>query len=126
MLLQGKQMNLPSVVTTPSRQNKGMTAATTAADGQQATATVLAATPARTANAQGGYIQGRLNGQPIQIGDGTKVAVPSYFSGDGGATARALQNVIAGDKLYWNGTVAGYELDTTLDIIDFVYDVGPT
>jgi hypothetical protein len=34
-----------------------------------------------------------------------------YFSGNGGATARALDAIQAGDTLHWMGSVAGYELE---------------
>ena len=40
----------------------------------------------------------------------------SYFSNDGGTSARLIADIEAGDTLYWNGSIAGYELDATDDI----------
>lgn len=44
-----------------------------------------------------------------------------YFSRDGGATAVPSGDLDAGDTLYWNGTLAGYELAGT-DQFEVVYD----
>jgi hypothetical protein len=123
-LVQGKQFALSTVVTTPSRQNKNMTASTTTVDGDQASATTVAATPQATSNAQGQYIGARVNGIGYQVGDGVKTK-DCYFSGDGGTTARALEAVVAGDKLYWNGSIAGFQLAASTDKVDFIFDVGP-
>ena len=45
---------------------------------------------------------------------------PIYFSADGGTTARTIANITAGDSLYWNGSVAGYQLETS-DDLDITY-----
>jgi hypothetical protein len=101
----------------PSSSNKVMTASVTAADNAEACSTGISSTPSGD-----GYVEVNVNGVQVQVGDGTKVAVESYFSGDAGVTARAIAAIVATDKLYWNGTVAGYELATT-DKIDFNYNV---
>ena len=44
-----------------------------------------------------------------------------YFSRDGGATAVPAADLDAGDVLYWNGGIAGYELAGT-DQFEIVYD----
>lgn len=112
----------PTVYATPTRSNKAMAALATVADGNQACATAVAFTPAPS-TANGGYVEFIVNGAVITpVGDGTKVGVPVYFSGDGGATARALKSVVAGDLPYWNGTVAGFQLATS-DVIDYGYPV---
>ena len=119
-----EQVQITASVTssaTPTRSNKNMVASVTAADGDLACATAVAFTPAAS-SAQGGYIGVPVNGLGIAVGDGTKVAVPCYFSGDGGITARALRSVVAGDLLYWNRTVALFDLAAT-DRIDFLYPV---
>jgi hypothetical protein len=95
--------------------NKYMSCLVTASDGDPATATTISNTPA-------GYIRILLNGNGIRLGDGVKVGVPCYFSADGGTTARAIAAVAASDVLYWNGSVAGFELDTS-DVLDFDYEV---
>ena len=43
-----------------------------------------------------------------------------YFSNDGGLTARASNSIVAGDTLYFNGNIAGFDLSTS-DTIDLVY-----
>jgi hypothetical protein len=101
-------------VVTPS--NKNMTASVTVADGDQATATTVV-----SANALGGRIAVTVNGVRYSVGNGTKVGVCCYFSGDGGTTARAFSAVAAGDTLRWNGSVAGFQLAAT-DAIDVDMD----
>ena len=44
-----------------------------------------------------------------------------YFSNDGGATARGVAELTAGDELYWNSSVAGYEIGNG-DLFDLVYE----
>jgi len=62
------------------------------------------------------------NGVAQIVGDGTKVNVYCYFSGDGGVTPRAMPAIVAGDLLYWNGSVAGSQLTVT-DRLNFNYNV---
>ena len=86
-------------------------ASATAADG--ATSGVsIAATPS-------GMVQVFVNGVMAEL-KGDKTA-DCYFSADGGSTARALTAIAANDILYWNGSVAGYELEAT-DKITLVYE----
>ena len=57
----------------------------------------------------------KVNGMEINLGDGVK-SEASYFSNDGGTSARLIKDIEAGDLLYWNGSIAGYQLDETDDI----------
>lgn len=57
----------------------------------------------------------KVNGIEVNLGDGSKDSA-CYFSNDGGATAKSIANIEAGDILYWNGSIAGYQLDATDDI----------
>jgi hypothetical protein len=95
----------------PSLLNKNMACVVTAADFAQATATVVAVTPAL-----GGYVQVMLNGVQQPVGDAVRTR-NCYFSGDGGANARAITAIVAGDTIHWVGSVAGHELAVT-DILD--------
>ena len=61
-----------------------------------------------------------VNGLNVSLGDGT-TTTSCYFSTDGGTTARAMADIESGDQLYWNGSIAGYELDGG-DNIDVIYD----
>jgi hypothetical protein len=97
-----------------------MAASTTTVDGDLACATAVATTPV-TPTTAGGYIGVREDGVHRVVGDGTKSGVDCYFSDDGGTTAKALQAVAAGDLLYWNGSVAGHQLNAALNKIDFQY-----
>lgn len=91
--------------------NKNMVAEVTTADGQEACATGLAHNPK-------GYVQVFVNGIKAHVkGDKTG---DCYFSANAGVTAKALGSAVATDKLYWNGSVAEYELAVT-DVIDFDY-----
>lgn len=94
--------------------NKEMVASVTAADFAEACATAIAATPKRD-----GYVQVFVNGVHEVVGNGVKTK-SCYFSADGGTTARTIAAITTGDKLYWVGSVAGYELSAT-DKIDFDY-----
>ena len=69
---------------------------------------------------QDGLVQVYVNGLGVGVGDGTKNA-SCYFSSDGGSTANTIGNIQAGDTLYWNGSIAGYELDNG-DSLDFIYE----
>lgn len=111
----------PSIFATETRSNKAMIANATVADGDLACAIAVAQTPAES-SASGGYVFVDVDGVLITPGDGTKVAVPCYFSGDGGATARAMASIIMGDFCYWNGSVAGFQLAAS-DLISFIFPV---
>jgi hypothetical protein len=66
-----------------------------------------------------GTINVIVNGVSVNEGDGVKTA-EVYFSNDGGVTARMIANIEAGDELYWNADIAGFELTST-DGIDIEY-----
>ena len=44
-----------------------------------------------------------------------------YFSADGGITAKNISELVAGDELYWNADIAGYDIGSE-DTIDLVYE----
>jgi hypothetical protein len=125
MLLDGKQIKPQSITADrlapgviggkPVSANKNMAASATTADGQIACATAIAFTPA-----SGSYVAVSVNGLHQNLGDGDKTH-DCYFSGDTGTTARAMSAIVATDVLYWNGSIAGYQLATT-DKIDFEYN----
>lgn len=62
-----------------------------------------------------------VNGLGLSEADGDRDAAPVYFSNDGGLTAKTIANIEAGDTLYWNGDIAGFELSTD-DLIDIIYE----
>ena len=107
-----------AVFTAPTltNSNKNMAASVTANDGDLACATSIAGTPANSSS-----VQVSVNGVIVNVGNGVKTT-DCYFSGDAGATARASNAVLAGDKLYWVGSVAGYQLAAT-DLVTFTYQV---
>jgi hypothetical protein len=86
-------------------------------DGDQATSTTVATTPANDS-----FVAVYVNGVRYQVGDGVKTT-DCYFSNDSGTTARNWADIESGDTLHWNRTVAGFKLDTN-DVIDFDYDTG--
>ena len=100
----------------PVSSNKEMAALLTSSDEEKATNTTVATTP------QGdGYVKVEVNGAGQTVGDGAKTK-DCYFSADSGTTAKSIANIAAGDELFWNGSIAGFELATT-DLIDFHYTV---
>jgi hypothetical protein len=61
-----------------------------------------------------------INGISVDLGDGVK-DTDSYFSGDGGVNATRIEEIRAGDELYWNGSKAGFELIAD-DEINLIYE----
>lgn len=121
-LLDGKQIRDGSItnakLATPggsaASTNKQMTAEVTTTDFDEACATGIASTPASHA-----YVEVMVNGAQQEIGDGVKTK-DCYFSASG-AVARTIATITAADKLYWVGSVAGFQLSIT-DRITFNYD----
>ncbi len=99
----------------PVTLNRNMAALTTISDGDPACASTLAKTPTLD-----GDVSVSINGVLATIGDGIKTK-DCYFSADLGATARLIKDISSGDKLYWVGSVAGYQLANT-DLIDVQYN----
>ncbi len=98
-----------------SRDNQNMAASATSSDEDVACATAIVSTPIGN-----GLVEVRVNGHTIHVGDGSKVA-DCYFSADGGTNVRNMASIEAGDKLYWIGSIAGYQL-TAVDRVSFVYE----
>ncbi|MFQ5339958.1 MAG: hypothetical protein ACE5F6_00270 [Anaerolineae bacterium] len=102
---------LAALILTPA--DKDLVARVTAADGAKATNSTISGTPT-------GYVLVMVNGLLVTVGDGVKTK-ECYFSGDAGVTARTISAIVAGDELYWNGSVAGYQLDAS-DRISLNYE----
>ncbi|WDF54665.1 hypothetical protein [Mucilaginibacter sp. KACC 22063] len=100
---------------TPQKANRSMPALATTTDNQLACNTGLSVIPTNK-----GYVAVQVNGIGVPVGDGVKTDA-CYFSADNGSTARAINLIQNNDKLYWNGSIAGYQLETT-DLIDFIYN----
>jgi len=99
----------------PTIQDKNLTPSVTSGD-NSTTGLTISSTP------QGErYVTVSVNGISYEVGDGYKT-YDCYFSNDGGTTARDLFDVEAGDTLYWNGVIAGFDLSAT-DRVDLDYDV---
>jgi hypothetical protein len=67
-----------------------------------------------------GYIDVRVNGLQATVGNALR-NTSCYFSVDGGATALAIDNIAIGDQMYWNGSIAGYDLDAVGDVVSIHY-----
>jgi hypothetical protein len=91
--------------------NLDMSASTTTNDGDLACTTPLLSTPKS-------FVRVAINGLEVAVGIGKDC----FFSGDGGVTPRENNSELLGDYLYWNGSIAGYQLNTSDgDEIDFFY-----
>jgi hypothetical protein len=97
----------------PTSYNKSMPALATVSNGDLACLTAIQLDPI-------GHVEVLVNGLGVALGDGTPNS-GCYFSNDGGATARQINDITAGDLLYWNGTIAGYQLSAGWRI-DFNYN----
>ena len=89
--------------------NQTMNALSTTTDGDLACSLPIFIDPQ-------GKVDVYINGLNVPSGLGKDC----YFSVDNGITARVDGEELAGDKLYWNGSIAGYQLEIT-DKIDFDY-----
>ena len=68
------------------------------------------------------FIEINVNGSIIDVKDGAGTNQVCYFSVDGGATPKNYSQLSIGDTLYWNGNLAGYNLDSD-DRIDMTYQI---
>jgi hypothetical protein len=91
----------------PTIDDKNQTASVTTIDGDSTGVSIT--------NTPFGYVQVMVNGMQQVLGNGVKTD-DCYFSGDGGTTARNIADIVATDILYWNGSIAGFELDNTYRI----------
>jgi hypothetical protein len=68
----------------------------------------------------GSRVEVRVNGIDANLGDSSNYDTKSCYFSPNGLIIRDLDTINAGDQLYWNGDVAGFELDGS-DDIDFLY-----
>lgn len=101
----------------PTKFDKGLAVGAPTAGNFANTALMLSAAPY-------GYCGVSINGVAANVGDGVKTK-DCYFSGDGGVTARFQGAMQAGDVLYWNGVIAGFNLSPLMRI-DFFYSSAQT
>jgi hypothetical protein len=99
----------------PTILDKNLTSVPTIGNGA-VTNIAISATPAGTQ-----YVGVSINGMSYIVGDGSKL-FDCYFSNDVGVTARSFANIVIGDELYWNGIIAGFNLDI-IDRIDLYYNM---
>jgi len=65
-------------------------------------------------------VQVYVNGIAVTESYGDKTG-EAYFSADGGTTAKSIIDLDAGDELYWNANIVGFNLGPG-DAIDLVYE----
>lgn len=99
-----------------SQLNKAMQANVTSTNGDKATNTTMAAIPT-----VGSYVAVAVNGILKEVGDGVSTK-DCYFGIADTTVPRSISTITIGDTLRWNGSIAGYQLDTK-DKIDFNYIV---
>lgn len=88
----------------------------TTVDGDQATASVFTSD-----NTPGNALLGFVDGLQVPIGNGSKVGVVLYVSGDGGATARLWSAVVVGDTIHYNGSEMGGAQLAATDTVSIYY-----
>ena len=69
---------------------------------------------------QDSFVMVEVNGISVEVGDGTTDKA-TYFSGNNGLTATAIEEIRSGDQLIWNGNIAGYDLEID-DEINLIYE----
>lgn len=101
--------------TGPVTLNKRLTPAPTGPGDQSPTGITVSITPQPSGPAtQRGYLRVLVNGVGYDYGAATNSA--PCFLGPNAATARALDEVQAGDQLFWNGSLAGFQLDASDEV----------
>lgn len=104
----------PNGTTVYSKANLNMVASVTTIDGTLACSVALIDRPKTSS-----HVRVFVNGVDVNTG-GKDYPSDCYFSADNGITPRVVGDERQGDKLYWNGTIANYNLDV-IDLIDFIY-----
>lgn len=102
---------IANTVASPTSANRAQNPFATVGNGQDTGITI--------AHDPRGFVLLAVNGKLESIGNGVKTQ-RAYFSADNGLTARTYETISAGDRLYWNGIVAGYDLDAN-DTVDLFY-----
>lgn len=102
-----------------SKSNLNMPAIITTIDGSPALNTGITSYSILDVPLSSSYVRVYVNGVEVNVG-GKITPFECYFSGDNGITARTLGTERQYDFLFWNGSVAGYQLDQN-DQIDFTY-----
>jgi len=69
-----------------------------------------------------GSVSVYINGIAVQESYGSRTG-EVYFSNNGGLNAKTLADLVAGDTLYWNAAVAGFDL-TASDTVEIQYQAG--
>lgn len=100
----------------PTTDDKNLNPTQSTLGDESATGITITNTPLNDSN-----VEVEVNGIAIDLGNGVKDR-DAYFSGDSGTTAKSIADIEAGDELYWNGNVVGFELDTS-DSINLNYEV---
>ena len=103
----------------PTSINKDMAAQVTTADGQLAVTNTIIQTPRSDS-----HVSVEVNGVEAKLanGEANKASSECFFSSDFGVSAVFIKDIQAGDELYWNGSVADYQL-AGIDRLSFFYDV---
>jgi hypothetical protein len=113
-LIQLAKMSQTNGTVVFSKLNLNMNAMRTFIDGDR-----CCNTPINNHPKVGSFVKVFVNGLEVNVG-GKVTPYDCYFSSDNGLTARIIGDEKYGDYLYWNTSIAGYNLDVT-DFIDFEY-----
>lgn len=101
---------LNAAVSTPNTLDRNLNPSATTGNGANSGVSI--------SRAPKGLVVVAINGIMVSLGNGSTTTT-CYFSADG-TTPRLFNEIVAGDTLYFNGIVAGYDLDTD-DRIDIIY-----
>lgn len=100
--------------TYPSRNYKNLDSAPTLSDGDEFSSPALIGGLIDLPTEKT-YVSILINGVQVSIEDNnTPLATVTsycYFSSDSGTTAKSLDLITTGDRLYWKGSIAGFELE---------------
>jgi hypothetical protein len=102
-----------------SKSNLNMSCIKTIIDGDPALNTGITSNSIVDKPISTSYVRVYVNGVEVNVG-GKISPYECYFSNDNGITARTLGTERQGDFLFWNGSIARYQLDEN-DQIDFIY-----
>lgn len=110
-LLEGGLFGTNFLTSVPTLKDKDLVTLETSGDESLACSSGIFYTPIDKS-----YVTVFINGQEFEVGDGVKDK-PFYFSGDGGSTPKGFSEgnfngrVTRGDKLYYNSSYTGFDLE---------------
>lgn len=121
VLANGTSVNVSSSgvkAAVPTTADKSLSVVNTTSGNDFDTGLTITAAPAGSSD-----VVVMVNGVQYKVGNGSNTGCDCYFGATSG-TAHTFATIVASDKFFWNGTIAGFQLSSSVpDKVDFNYVV---